>query len=65
MKVFVRTKNQDMYLKPDLSTWTIFPWTAGKGKVARLICDIYDIDGKPFEGDPRSNLKRVLKEEME
>lgn len=39
-----------------------FPWTAEKGKVARLICDIYNADGTPFEGDPRNNLKRVLKE---
>ena len=59
---FVRIEESDMYLVPDLSTWTIFPWSAGNAKVARLICDIYDVDGKPFDGDPRSNLKRVLKE---
>ncbi|SQC24675.1 glutamine synthetase [Staphylococcus aureus] len=47
---------------PDLDTWVIFPWTAGQGKVARLICDVYKTDGTPFEGDPRANLKRVLKE---
>ena len=51
-----------MYLHPDLDTWVIFPWTAGQGKVARLICDVYKTDGTPFEGDPRANLKRVLKE---
>lgn len=59
---FVRIEESDMYLCPDLNTWVIFPWTAGKGKVARLICDIYNPDGKPFPGDPRTNLKRVLKE---
>jgi len=59
---FVRIEESDMYLCPDLDTWVIFPWTAGKGKVARLICDIYNPDGKPFPGDPRTNLKRVLKE---
>ncbi|SDK42364.1 type I glutamate--ammonia ligase [Lacicoccus qingdaonensis] len=59
---FVRIEESDMYLKPDLATWSIFPWTAGKGKVARLICDIYTVDNEPFEGDPRTNLKRVLKE---
>ena len=32
------------------------------GKVARLICDVYTTDGEPFVGDPRNNLKRVLKE---
>lgn len=59
---FVRIEESDMYLYPDYDTWVIFPWTAEKGKVARLICDIYNPDGTPFEGDPRNNLKRVLKE---
>ncbi|MDQ0154999.1 type I glutamate--ammonia ligase [Robertmurraya andreesenii] len=59
---FVRIEESDMYLYPDLDTWVIFPWTAEKGKVARLICDIYNADGTPFAGDPRNNLKRVLKE---
>ncbi|MDQ0214672.1 glutamine synthetase [Oikeobacillus pervagus] len=59
---FVRIEESDMYLYPDLDTWVIFPWTAEKGKVARLICDIFNSDGTPFAGDPRNNLKRVLKE---
>ncbi|WP_053362207.1 type I glutamate--ammonia ligase [Bacillus sp. FJAT-27251] len=59
---FVRIEESDMYLIPDLDTWVVFPWTAEKGKVARLICDIRNADGTPFEGDPRSNLKRILKE---
>ena len=57
---FVRIEESDMYLKPDLDTFVIFPWSAEKGKVARLICDIANPDGTPFAGDPRSNLKRVL-----
>ncbi|TDM42277.1 type I glutamate--ammonia ligase [Macrococcoides goetzii] len=59
---FVRIEESDMKLYPDLDTWVIFPWTSDKGKVARLICDIYKPDGTPFAGDPRSNLKRVLQE---
>jgi len=62
---FVRIEESDMYLYPDLDTFVIFPWTAEKGKVARFICDIYHPDGTPFEGDPRSNLKRVLNEMKE
>ncbi len=62
---FVRIEESDMYLYPDLDTWMIFPWTAEKGKVARLICDIYDTEGNPFPGDPRANLKRVLAEMRE
>jgi glutamine synthetase len=57
---FVRIEESDMKLHPDLDTWVIFPWTSGKGKVARLICDIYNPDGAPFEGDPRGILKRTL-----
>ena len=30
--------------------------------VARIICDIHNADGTPFEGCPRCNLKRVIKE---
>lgn len=63
---FVRIEESDMYLFPDLDTFMIFPWTAEKGKVARFICDVYTAKGEPFAGDPRNNLKRVLKkmEEM-
>jgi glutamine synthetase len=59
---FVRIEESDMYLYPELSTWMVFPWTTGNGKVARLICDVYNPDGTPFAGDPRHALKRVLKE---
>lgn len=62
---FVRIEESDMYLYPDLSTWMIFPWESEKGKVARLICDIYRPDGTPFEGDPRGNLKRIVKQMQE
>ena len=59
---FVRIEESDMYLFPDYDTFMVFPWTSEKGKVARLICDIARPDGTPFAGDPRSNLKRLLKE---
>ncbi|WP_164667268.1 type I glutamate--ammonia ligase [Virgibacillus doumboii] len=58
---FVRIEESDMYLYPDLDTFSVFPWTSEKGKVARFICDIYNPDGTPFEGCPRYNLKRNLK----
>ena len=45
---FVRIEESDMYLYPDLDTFVVFPWFAEKGKVARLICDIYNADGTPF-----------------
>ena len=59
---FVRIEESDMYLHPDLDTFMIFPWRPQQGKVARLICDVYTPDNKPFVGDPRYVLKRALKE---
>jgi len=59
---FVRMEESDMYLRPDLSTFELFPWRPHQGKVARLICDIYDVNGNPFEADPRGVLKQVLAE---
>lgn len=59
---FVRVEESDMYLHPDLDTFEIFPWRPQKGKVARLICDVYSPDHTPFEGDPRYVLKKILKE---
>ena len=50
---FVRIEESDMYLYPDLDTFAIFPWRPQQGKVARIICDVYRPDGKPFAGDPR------------
>lgn len=31
---FVRINESDMYLYPDLNTWTIFPWGDENGRVA-------------------------------
>lgn len=62
---FVRIEESDMKLHPDLSTFVVFPWTSEKGRVARFICDIYNVDGTPFEGCPRFNLKRNLKKAEE
>lgn len=60
---FVRIEESDMYLVPDLDTWLVFDWkeTEQDAKIARLICDVELPHRQPFPGDPRSNLKRVLK----
>jgi len=57
---FTRIEESDMYLRPDPDTFTVFPWRPKDGAVARLMCDIYNPDGTPFEGCPRGALKRVL-----
>ncbi|MDD2648853.1 MAG: type I glutamate--ammonia ligase [Eubacteriales bacterium] len=58
---FVRIEESDQYLRPDLDTFAILPWRPQQGKVCRMICDVYTPDGKPFEGDPRYVLRRMLK----
>ena len=58
---YVRLKEADMYLHPDLDTFTIFPWRPQQGKVARIICDVYTAEGKPFQGDSRHILKQQIK----
>lgn len=64
---FVRIEESDMYLKPDLNTFLVLPWTIpnSTSKTARLICDINDSNNKPFAGSPRYALKKVLKEASE
>lgn len=57
---FVRIEESDMILKPDINTYRILPWDVSGGKVARMICDVYKPNGKPFEGDPRYVLKRAI-----
>jgi len=59
---FVRIKEADMFLRPDLDTWLILTFEdMAYGKVARLICDVYTPYGKPFQGDPRFILKRAIR----
>ena len=59
---FVRIQEADMYLQPDLDTWLLLTYEdTSYGTVARLICDVYTMDRKPFEEDPRYILKKNLK----
>ena len=62
---FARVEESDMFLHPDLSTFVIFPWRPQSGRVARLVCDVYGPDGKPFAGDPRNILRRALQHASE
>ncbi|MCL4441461.1 MAG: type I glutamate--ammonia ligase [Firmicutes bacterium] len=59
---FVGSRESDIYLMPDPTTFVVFPWRPREGAVARLICDIASPDGNSFEGCPRLALKRVLEE---
>lgn len=60
---FVRLEESDMVLYPDLATWSVLPWTTvEEGTIGRLVCSVHNVDGTPFEGDPRNNLKKVIAE---
>lgn len=61
IKGFRNIETSDMCFYPDLNTFVILPWCEREGEnVARIICDIYNADGTPFEGCPRCNLKRMI-----
>lgn len=47
----------DFWALPDPDTFAIVPY---REKTARMFCDLVDVDGRPWEGCPRSALKRLL-----
>lgn len=59
---FVRGEELDMVLRPDPSTFALYPWSTPEMPEARLLCDIAMPDGSPFEGCPRTTLRRAIEE---
>ncbi|NQT29681.1 MAG: glutamine synthetase [Candidatus Saganbacteria bacterium] len=57
---FQDIEESDMIAMPDPNTFAILPWRPEQKAVARMICDILQPGGKPYEGDPRYVLKRQL-----
>lgn len=61
---FTRIEESDMLLRPDYNTFVILPDLVEdpkRGRVARLICDVYYPDGRPFEGTPATSSSGRLK----
>ncbi len=59
---FARIEESDMIAMPDPNTFAILPWRPDDGAgVARMICDVQEPDGSPYEGCPRWALRRNLK----
>jgi glutamine synthetase len=66
---FARIAESDMFLVPDMATFSPIPWEPGIGVdgrqlatgSARVICDVFTPNGDPFPGDPRW----VLRSQME
>ena len=59
---FARIAESDMYLDPDLATFSVIPWERGPDTTAKVICNVYTPEGEPFPGDPRHVLRRALRE---
>ncbi len=53
-------EESDMIAMPDPSTFQVLPWRPQTHGVARMICDILNPDGEPYEGDPRFVLRKTL-----
>jgi len=59
---FARIEESDMMAMPDPNTFVLLPWRPhGEAAVARMFCDILEPDGKPYKGDPRWALRRMVK----
>ncbi len=57
--------HSDLFLHPDPETLTWLPWRPEHGKVVRMFCSITYPDGKPFECDTRSLLKKAVSDAAE
>src|SRR5580700_10152519 len=58
---FSRVQESDVLARPDPTTFQLLPWHGSdEATVARVFCDIANLDGTPFEGCPRHTLHRTL-----
>ena len=55
-----RMQEADVLALPDPNTFEVLPWVDSKSAEARVFCDIAQLDGTPFDGDPRQVLRRNL-----
>jgi len=62
---FARIAESDQLLMPDIKTYCTLPWSPKDDKAARIICDVYGPDLKPFTGDPRYILRKIMLEAKE
>ena len=58
---FSRIQEADVLAIPDPDTFEVLPWGDPKTPEARVYCDIHNLDGTPFEGDPRQVLRRHVR----
>lgn len=58
---FSNVAESDLFLVPDLDTFSLLPWRPSEGCVGRFFCNIQYPDGRPFEGDGRRVLQQAEK----
>jgi glutamine synthetase len=58
---FSRIQEADVLAMPDPDTFEVLPWGDAKTPEARVFCDIHNLDGTPFGGDPRQVLRRHVR----
>ena len=58
---YSRIQESDVLAIPDVNTFEVLPWVDGKSAEARVFCDIANLDGTAFDGDPRQVLRRNLR----
>ncbi len=58
---FSRVQEADVLAVPDPDTFELIPWAEPGAAEARVFCDIQDLSGAPFQGDPRQVLRRNMK----
>lgn len=57
---YATIEESDKIAKPDLSSFVILPETVEERKTAKLNCDIYEPNGKRFEGDVKYILEKMV-----
>ena len=62
---YSRVQESDMLALPDPNTFEIVPWRGDDAPVARMFCDVAHLSGEPFDGDPRSVLRRNVERARE
>ena len=58
---FSRVQESDVLARPDPGSFELLPWARTDEPTALMFCDIENLDGSPFEGDPRQVLRRNLR----
>lgn len=64
IKGFARIDESDMIALPDPSTFLILPYHQGRA-VAGMLCDIFNPDKTPYQGDSRYIFKKTLEKAKE